>query len=130
MSPHHSLLTRNDIVNPQRCPDGLGPITKPAAQAVVPNGCGTANVTVPQFNFGGCCDAHDMCYSACGATFDSCNDAFEQCMYDRCAADYMDEWDFFHLAACKAGAFFYASVVMIGGVEAFMSATRDQCDCV
>ena len=115
---------------PSRCPSSLTAIHRSSAVAVVPNGCGTASLAVPEFSFGPCCDAHDVCYSSCGTEFDSCNDAFAQCMYDRCDAEFDDSWEFAPMGACKASAFFYAVSVRAWGEGAFHAATEDQCDCV
>lgn len=50
------------------------------------NGCGTADTftLLPKYNFTGCCNTHDLCYSTCGKSKALCDLEFLSCMLEQC----------------------------------------------
>merc|ERR1719231_1311355 len=49
------------------------------------NGCGPAGLQVREdFGLHRCCNAHDVCFSVCGTSFDWCEQRFKSCMQQVC----------------------------------------------
>ncbi|TXT08402.1 uncharacterized protein COLE_05326 [Cutaneotrichosporon oleaginosum] len=68
-----------------------------------------------------------MCYTKCGTTKASCDQAFAGCMRGRCYAQYGKLNPVRYV--CTDLADKYASAVVVGGCPAFKSASKRHCKC-
>ncbi|KAL6048795.1 Group XIIA secretory phospholipase A2 [Balamuthia mandrillaris] len=90
------------------------------------NGCGPSGLSVAtkDFDFGPCCDAHDLCYDTCGKTKEQCDEGFQECMNTLCASSYGQN------QGCKAaGSLFYMGALLMG-CESYKTSQKNACLCV
>ncbi len=135
-TPSRKLMARTYAENglDPRCPgwpSNVVAVVKHGARAPASNGCGsgaTADI-IPNWNFGSCCDQHDLRYDDCSRQWESCNGDFHSCMNSKCW-DVADSWTFWLAPACFGMADFYAGVVSsLPGWIAFRSSNSDRCEC-
>ncbi|KAI0387449.1 hypothetical protein F5Y04DRAFT_274302 [Hypomontagnella monticulosa] len=120
-----------------RCPKeppGLVARAFPGARPPASNGCGPAKGfnPVPNFSFGSCCDAHDICYDDCeNGTFEQCNEAFHHCMSTTGCDPLKGRWGggIDYLACLKAADFYAWAVSTELGQDAFKNSTKERCGC-
>ena len=93
------------------------------------NGCGPASDwddinSVADFltGFANQCNNHDLCYTNCSETKESCDDEFLDMMESECN----DDWDFSSKDPCKTVAYGMYSLVRDYGQDAF-DASRGHC---
>ena len=110
----------------QRCPTGQTAVS--LGVPATPNGCGTKAINVPDFSYGPCCNAHDICYSTCSKNKATCDTEFKTCMKAMCTAKYA--WYDPRRIACNSGADLYYDGVHLAGEIAFDKATAKHCKCV
>jgi hypothetical protein len=72
------------------CPKGQTPVPRLIEDFQEPisvNGCGREGMRMPDdFGLEPCCNAHDLCYQSCGASFRMCEKKFDRCMRAVCSA--------------------------------------------
>lgn len=116
------------------CPKGKK--LKDKGIPIKPNGCGPevkslitkvnnklANLFGYQFR--GCCNTHDICYSKCGTSKKNCDTNFLSCMRKICVKK-----NILTRAYCKLMAQSFYALVDQFGMRYFESAQRQQCICV
>lgn len=123
-----------------RCPNtprGLKAIVNPkATRKPEVNGCGPNNGVdwVPDFNFGQCCNEHDLCFDNCDRAFEPCNLDFWDCNLRQCDRDFERVWykpwnyPLYRGCATLASVYFVA-VSLPSGADVFDKATADLCIC-
>eukprot|EP01024_Parvocaulis_polyphysoides_P055513 TRINITY_DN56939_c0_g1_i1.p3 TRINITY_DN56939_c0_g1~~TRINITY_DN56939_c0_g1_i1.p3 ORF type:complete len:113 (-),score=15.17 TRINITY_DN56939_c0_g1_i1:62-376(-) len=82
------------------------------------NGCGAeGGSSFPSFEWGHCCDAHDICYGTCNSSKEECDTTFNTCMEDSCEG-----------ADCALVSVYFKSVDWFGD-SAFDEAQGQACTC-
>ena len=113
---------------PLPCPPASR-VRRPCAGLPEPDGCtGVPNTTLDGTNFRPACDAHDICYSACGADKDDCDTAFFLAMVAACNARYPARQGIAY-RTCMATARTYAAGVRQLGQPFFDDAQAQFCMC-
>lgn len=106
-------------------------MTKDPPRPVTSNGCGPQDwrqYFIPNLEFESACDYHDVCWSTCSQTMDSCNAGFINRMKAICTASHAPKSRI--LAACNNLAEFYLSKVSgPSGSEVYTQSVADFCQC-
>lgn len=99
-----------------------------------PNGCGPDSAwysaLVPNLDFKGCCNTHDVCYDDCTQWFEKCNTDFLSCMINTCNNKYDHWYSWWLLPSCYAAAdLYFVAVSTDTAQEHFQSGSNDVCAC-
>lgn len=117
----------NEMKNKPLCPMGHSPVLrKPLHEmGLVANGCGAAGQPGKADGFGlhVCCNAHDICYSLCGASFSWCEKEFSSCLQGVCTA-HADP------VGCKEKANGFSEVTQSMGFGFWRGGQYENCECV
>ncbi|KAB2569778.1 hypothetical protein DBV05_g11542 [Lasiodiplodia theobromae] len=118
-----------------RCPaapTGLVSTVRPGARQPMANGtCAQmGGAKVPNFDFTGCCDAHDLCFDNCDTgTFDSCNSVMGSCIASTCDQKYPGVAQAAQWAACRISGASYAFATRAFAGDSFYASNSARCTC-
>ena len=89
------------------------------------NGCSVPSfIQLPDFKFEKCCDSHDACYQACGASKNDCERDFQKCLKAHCNSRYKGNGE------CKKTAQTFVTGVKMFGCNGYQESQAIACDCV
>ncbi|KAF9630689.1 hypothetical protein BFW01_g1251 [Lasiodiplodia theobromae] len=118
-----------------RCPaapTGLVSTVRPGARQPMANGtCAQmGGAKVPNFDFTGCCNAHDLCFDNCDTgTFDSCNSVMGSCIASTCDQKYPGVAQAAQWAACRISGASYAFATRAFAGDSFYASNSARCTC-
>eukprot|EP01045_Picozoa_sp_COSAG04_P001707 COSAG04_NODE_57_length_30587_cov_86.784632_31_plen_486_part_00 len=122
------------------CPSGLSIVPKKGYRPQA-NGCGPAGMrqtTGDQYGLHECCNGHDTCYSACGASYEFCEASFKECMIMQCQqwADSVQatSQNYASLAQhedrCRETALSFSGMTKMMGRGIYAQSVGEACQCV